>query len=276
MRTDKGVNDSQIFIFDSMAEVVDYIDDKYYSDRGASFVGERLPTWESVTKRNVRPWAEGMYILDEYIKKLRNVKLPELKSHKRRTEFNETEGDEVDYDRLQSGQPFWRSAKREESTGPTEVTILTDVSTPGRVASENILWRGAVALALAQILEEKGFKVELWVIDGGNLFNNSSRPVYIAANLKRASDPLDTSTLINTVAGWFYRTVTFTLFETLADRTGNECTVGYGRPIVPKAVDLDKITPDELRIFSSGAFSFDGALSIVRSELERLRDRIPS
>lgn len=268
--TDKN---GDLFLFESMAQVVEYIDPGKFQSRPQGFVGENLPTWDLVAKRTNREWAEGMHTLRRFTERLRQTELPEIKSRKRRVRFNEYEGDEVEYDRLMQGQPFWRKTEREQVEGPTTVTVMVDTSTPAYQSSDDILWRGAAALALTEILEEKGYSVELWVVNGSALYANESTRVMTGCCLKRCSDPLDTSTLINTVSGWFYRTVHFTLLRTICARVHKQISPALGRPIMPIPSDLDEISRDELRVYSAGTFSFEGALSVIQHELQNINER---
>jgi len=267
--------DHEIFLFDSMTEVIEYSDQRFYSvdTKSAGFVGERLPTFKSAEKRSKRDWAEGMCVLQQYTDRLLKERLPELKSHKRQVRFSEDQGDEIDYDRLRAGQPYWRTVEREVTEGPTEVTIVIDTSTEAYRSSHDILWRGAAALALAKILEEKGYVTEIWVTNGTRLYQRNRTPVMTACCLKRCSDPLDVSTLINTVAGWFYRTFTFCLLRTICRDQGEKPALGLGPVYLSNATDLDHITPDELRVFSAGVYTFDGAFNVVRDELQKLHER---
>lgn len=259
-----------LFVFDSMTELAAFVNPDHFHPRKRSFVGEHLADWAGVLKRTTRDWAEGMYILNEFVQKLRSAPLPEIKSHKRQVRFNDHDGDEIDYDRLRNGQDFWRKSEREETTGPTTVTVVIDTTTAANVASDDILWRGAAAIALTQILEEKGYTVELWVANGSQLYNGESTRVLTSCCLKRTSDPLDPSTLINTVAGWFYRTVTFTLLDTLCQKAGKGVAWGYGCCAEPMPHELDHLSRDANRVYASGVFSFNGALSMIQAELEKI------
>ncbi len=77
----------------------------------------------------------------------------------------------------------------------------------------NLLWRGAAAVALTRLLEEAGYRVELWAaVKVTRVWQRKDKfdtAVMDAVCLKRAGDPLDESTLISAVSGWFFRTVTF-------------------------------------------------------------------
>lgn len=273
MRLINTRQDREIWMFESSEDMERFTDpnawdhDKMNHSKG--FVGEDIPTWEALQARLKRDWAEGMYILQQYIDKIESQKIPELKSHKRQTNFNMDDGDEVDLERLYAGQAFWRKSEREEKEGPTEVTIVTDTTTVWHKSAEDVLWRGAAAIALTKILEEKGYRVELWVVNGTRLYAGESKPVMTACCLKRTSDPLDTSTLINTVSGWFYRTLTFSMLLTICKTRGKQPSGGLGSCYTPTQDDLDHITPDQLRIYSAGVYSFNGAFDMIVHELQK-------
>jgi hypothetical protein len=173
---------------------------------------------------------------------------------------------------MMAGQPaFFKKTERKEKSGPTEMTIVIDTSTPYWVDPQDVLWRGAAAIALTHILEEKGYKVELWVINGSNLYREIN--VMTACCLKRPADPLDSSTLINTVSGWFYRTAIFTLLSTICEKEGQEMNIGYGGAYTAVESELDLLTVDELRVYSAGFFTFDGALGVIEAEMKKLAER---
>ena len=268
----------EMWIFDSVTEINEFVDQRSFMFRGKEFTfgeenkGSEIETYEQVIERCNREWAEGIYIFQQFVDRLKDAVLPELKDKKRRVRFG-TEGDDIDFDKLRSGDAnFWRSSTREDAHGPTTMTVVIDTTTPWFQNSDDILWRGAAAVALAKILEEKGWSVEIWVVNGSCLYAGKDTPVYTACRLKKTSDPLDISTLINTVSGWFYRTATFTLLETICCRTGNELAYGFGHCMTPTADDLDLLTPDEYRVYSSGVFSFDGALEIIQKQIDEIKN----
>ena len=261
---------SELFKFESMEDVKAYTDVSRFKDRGASFVGEEIGTWYDVDLKTTQPWKKGAEILEKYIARLGEAALPTLKSRVRKTEWSFDDGDEIDTGRMMQGLPYRRRMIREETGGPAEMTILIDTTTPYYEESDNILWRGAAAVALTHILEEKGYRVELWVCNGSKLFAYENTNVLTAACLKRTSDPLDTSTLINTVSGWFYRSATFTLLETICTKSGKQIANGLGQCASPMPKDLDSISRDELRVYSSGVYSFQGALEMIVAEVNRV------
>lgn len=266
-------NRAELFVFDSQADIDRFIDPDAYKHRDSSWVGEDLDKWADVQERMKQCWADGISILDMSVDRLKNLDIPELKDRRRKMHMSEDDGDDVDLEKLQQGEKAFVKHEREvQSVKALDVTIITDTSTPYIHDTEDILWRGAAAIALCHILEEKGYKAELWVVNGTELYDGIGMPVYTACCLKRPQDPLDTSTLVNVVAGWFYRTVTFALLDTICKTQGQGVAWGYGPCRSPRAVDLDQISTDPNRIYSTGVFSFSGACQQIEAEVQRLKE----
>ena len=262
---------NEIFTFDSTKEISDYIDGSKYRKQETRFTGEELREWGDVQKKLHEAWQKGIETMTKFVERLRTTPLPEIKDHTIRTTYS-TEGDEVDFERLMAGQPaYFKKTERREKSGPTEMTVVIDTSTPYHIDPDNILWRGAAAIALTHILEEKGYKVELWVINGSNLYREIE--VMTACCLKRPAEPLDTSTLINTVSGWFYRTAIFTLLETICEKEDQRKNYGFGGVYTANESELDLLTVDELRVYSSGVFSFDDAVSMIEGEVAKVAEK---
>lgn len=265
-----------LFVFEGQSDMTDYVDSGKFLEleKGgtAGGVGQDFKTWEEVQEFTKSVWEDGISELEMFVERLRKTEIRPIKSHKRTVVWGPS-GDELDLDKLNAGDPnCWKSYAREKTDGPTSLTIIIDTSTPYNIHSSDILWRGAAAIALTHILEEKGYSVELWVVAGSKLFANKPYPCVQACCLKKTSDPLDAATLVNTVAGWFYRTVTFTLMRTICAKTKETRAIGYGNVYTCDEDDLDQITPDALRIFSAGVFTFNGAISLMESQLGKLAD----
>ncbi len=274
----KAKDGGEMYLFHSVADIAEYSDPALFEAGRQEFTfgsGEgaetRLETWAQFKERTEKEWANGIRVFSMFVEQLTSANLPETKDKKRRTRFG-TEGDDIDFDRMRNGETnFWRKSERDDSTGPTTMTVVIDTTTPYTMQSEDILWRGAAGVALAKILEERGWGCEIWVVNGSTLYSGEETPVYTACCLKRPSDPLDISTLINTVSGWFYRTGTFTLIKTICKNRMKKLAWGYGTCATPTEEDLDLLSPDEYRIYYAGVFTFDGAISIITSQLEKIR-----
>ncbi len=263
---------ARLFKFDSMADVKEYIDpDQAASDiERSEFVGREFKGWEDVDVATESAWDHGAEVLKAYIERLADAALPVMKSRMRHTEWSYDDGDEIDTDRMAQGLAYRRRVIRETSTGPGELTVIIDTSTPFFHESDDVLWRGGVAVAMTKYLEERGYRCEVWCVNGSNLFADQYSPVLTATCLKRCEDPLDVSTLINVVSGWYYRCVSFTLLNTICYKEGRPMSMGYGRCATPQPKDLDAISTDPLRMYSSGVYTFNGALQMMIGEVNRI------
>jgi len=273
MRTDLSLEDNLLYIFDSMTEMVEFTDSKFFSSRSGEWVGEEFQSWEDVETRCKKNWDYGTDVVDSFVDRLYKEEVivtKHLKSKKRKSSYNDEGEGEMEWERMMNGEAFWRETKKESTEGPGEMTIIVDTSTSYDKESEDILWRGGAALALVKILEERSYKVELWATNGSQLFSGSTNSVITACCLKRASDPLDMTTLTNTLAGWFYRSSTFALLDTICEHAHRTARSGYGNVCPPNQVDLDCLTTDQHRIYVSGVYSFSAAASVVMREIERV------
>ena len=272
MRQLTNSNNDDVFVFDSMSDLTSFVDPNRFQSRERSFVGRKLDSWDDAYEAAHTEWAEGIEIVERFVKELEDVSIPELRSHKRRVKFNEDDGDELDYDKLLAGNmQFWRKSEREASTGSTEVTIFVDCGANASVSSRDILWRGAAGIALTKILEEKGYKVELWMTNTtAGLYRKEDKRVTTLCRMKACSDPLDVSTLTNEVSGWFFRSTLFALYWTMCAHVGKRPNSSLGHQTIARQSDLDLVSQDDLRIYSAGVFTFDAAADMIRRELTRI------
>ena len=183
-----------------------------------SFIGRYLSGWSQVETAARSAWESGLAIIDRMLTDLSDAEMPRPKSRKRRTRFSEDNGDELDYDRLRDGRDYWRTSRRENTHGPSTITLVVNVGANCHVNHKDILWRGAAAIALATRLEEVGYRVEIWAgwrtegIRSSAPKGSQARWNIIGVNavcLKRPDEPVDQSTLVAAVSGWFFRTVFF-------------------------------------------------------------------
>lgn len=268
----KERENTELFVFSSQADIDEFSDSQGETvSLRKSFVGRAFNNWEEVQKAAKSCWAEGIYTCQEFINRLKDIELPEVKDTRRKTRYSDDDGDEVDFEKMYSGdEKFFRKTEREDSTGVKDVSIYIDTTTPCNKDSSDILWRGAAAIALAYLLEARGYRVELWVVNGSKLYGGESTRVLTSCCLKKASDPLDLSTLVNAVSGWMYRTKIFSVLENLCRIRGKQVALGLGECTSPSEMDLDLIHKDDVRIYVSGVFSFDGAARLIEAEVAKI------
>ena len=241
--------------------------------RRGPFIGRDFSGWADVFQAARTVWPDGLAIVDKMLADLDDVSMPRPVSRRRRTRFAEDDGNELDYDRLRSGQPFWRTSRRENTRGPATITIIVDVGANANVKHSDILWRGAAAIALTKRLEEAGYRVELWAAHRAEgvwvPLGSPSIDGFQAVCLKRPGDPLDPSTLVSAVSGWFFRTAFFRATCLCHERVASD----LGHAITPRSIDLDRVSHDENRVLISDAFDYDTAVSKVRAALQTHTER---
>ena len=194
------------------------------------WVGRSFYSWPEVYSAARSPWDAGRQVVERMVGQLESTDLPKPKSRKRKTRFAEDDGSELDYDRLRSGQEFWRRCERQNTNGPQTVTIVIDLNANCGVDHEDILWRGAAAIAMTHVLEQADFRVELWVIHCANKAYQDKTGHCNAVCLKRAGDPLDIATFSAAVSGWFYRSL---MFRAKCLNGAPRKTLGAPRPPMP-------------------------------------------
>ena len=107
------------------------------------FVGREFASWEDVLAKANGEWAEGLAIIrgmQDQIER-RVAELPPPADRRRRRKWSD-EGDEIDNDRLRSGQEFWSKCERQSVAGPQTVTLFVGVTTSAYRSWQDVLWRG--------------------------------------------------------------------------------------------------------------------------------------
>lgn len=231
-----------------------------------SWVGRNFASWQEVYSAARQPWDEGVEVVERMVTELESVGLPKPKSRKRKLRYSEDDGDELDYDRLRTGQAFWHRSRRESMQGPQTVTLMADISTQSGVDHENVLWRGAAAIAITKVLEDTGFRVELWAVRCATKYDRQGKGTVTGINLKRASDPLDVATLVTAVSGWFFRSAIFKA-ETIHTAPAND-TLGY--PRLPTSAERQEITGVPDSILLSEVYDEWAATRLAKSIIKRL------
>jgi hypothetical protein len=228
----------------------------------ASYVGRQFNSWQEVKRAAESAWPEGLALLQKLKDELADVRLPQPQNLRRQARYSEDTGDEICLDRLRRQLPYWRTTHRDHRPGPLSATILTDLATVWSQSSESILWRGAATICLTNILEQAGYRVEIWTYDCTRTYDGDSRDLCIATCLKRGSDPLDESSLVNSVSGWSFRTITFGSHWHCHEPKKN---VGRIADITPFLVK--QITPDENVLNCHDIWEMKSAVKWVREML---------
>ena len=121
-----------------------------------------MHSWKEATSILGNGWPEGAERLRALAGKL-SAQLPQAKSIRRKATWAD-DGDEICKDRLQAGQieQCWRTMRRSPFVAPQTVAIETPWGGHFRQTAEELFWQGAAAAVLTDILEEAGYRVELY------------------------------------------------------------------------------------------------------------------
>ncbi|HEX4589472.1 MAG TPA: hypothetical protein VH120_06060 [Gemmataceae bacterium] len=234
----------------------------------ASFIGREFRDWADVKAKLDEAWPDGLDEVQWMLFELRNVKLPTVTCQKRRPRFAD-EGDEIDNDRLRSGQEYWRTLRRESSTGPQTFVIVAAMTTPANRDSMDVLWRGAVAIVLADLLEDQGHRVELWACHRTGHAYKSGADNFQAVCLKHSEEPVDISTLTNAVSGWCYRTLWFTDMDA-EPRSKTRAGLGHCRSVSQYDENVQAITSGANLIVIDNLWNKTAAVEFASRTLETI------
>lgn len=233
------------------------------------WIGRRFSSLKDVVDKTSQPWEEGLKAVWDMIQQVRDSKLPTLTSRKRRTNFKEHEGDDVDLDKMRSGQAYWRAAERKKVNGPGTMTLIIDTYASCAVNFDIMFWRAAAGLALAYLMEEAGYRLNIW--SAAAVANGyEDRTSYMAATkIKGHRDPLNIGLAASISSPWFFRTITIHGLNMAADNrtptehAGNEYMYGLKRFV-------RVISNDEVNFIVQNVWDKEDACDFVRRSAEAI------
>ena len=142
------------------------------------------------------------------------------------------------------------------------------------------MWRGVAGTLIADQLEDSGYRVELWACRAGTDTNYDSEgcdvDVYTSTLVKDSSQPLNWPIMINTMTGWYYRTITWVSFYHKGYKSHNH--LGYpvnnlqpwqAAVLLRKDFDLDLDLLDQGIVLVEDVWDKDAALEKTTEILQR-------
>jgi hypothetical protein len=153
---------------------------------GADWMGG-LRGWKEAAALLQTGWPEGAERLRVLAQKLSSQVL-QAKSIRRKLTWADA-GDEICRDRLQSGQldSCWRTMRRSQFVGPQTVAIETTWGGHYGQTAEELFWQGAAAAVMTDILEEAGYRVEVYA---NRVSERRGRRHCIRVKVKEADMPM--------------------------------------------------------------------------------------
>jgi hypothetical protein len=265
-------------VYETVSEMIEAADKSHKAGRihngsdeksicRADFVGRAFSSWEEVMAGANSTWSEGVALVEEMLADVSTVELPQPQDRRRRQRWSSDVGDDVDNDRLRAGQDYWREVARQPCRAPQAVIIVFGLGTKASRSSTEVMWRGVTAIVLANLLEAAGYRAELFSMErsAGTYRDGSDR--LTAVCLKRADQPLDLATIVNGMAGWFYRSV---VFQEHYSYPSAPCT-GLGRPL-----PLSEYVPELKELAGSGEMVVIDEIWDRAESLNKIRQVIQS
>ena len=248
------------------------------------WVGRPFGTWGDIERAVYDVWPEGMQIYDEMKRAIEDAGIEPPQNRQRVRKWSEDDGDEMDLDRLQHDQAYWSTTTRKHRPGPQNITIISSIDMSCSVRSRECLWRGAAAVALTELLEAAGYRVELWccrsssksfVRPGQDEYGWFSTTKYdafaCAVRLKTGSEAILPSTLINAVSGWCFRTIWFGAQFSMTNHKGRPAA-NLGYPATLTRDLIEKITPDTFTPMIENIWNEHAAVDWIKTQLELLEE----
>lgn len=170
---------------------------------------------------------------------IKEAPLPEGISRKRRMHFTETDG-EICIDRYMRGNnECYRRAHRPRTNGPGNVTILANLDGFWSNTHNEIFYRGAMTIALCELLEENGYTTEVIAWNTGkNVYAYPHDRQFTACRIKEAANSLDISSLIGCL-GQDYMHLLFHSFKCAGDLYRNVGTMTHHFDTWKHYLDID-------------------------------------
>lgn len=180
------------------------------------------PTEHEAAARVTRGWPEGAA---RVLKALAELDVPAPVSVRRRL-ARADQGDEVDIHAVNRGnlETAWTTRRRRHARGSTTVRLIVQLNLLESMQFEQLFWRGAAVVRLADALTAAGYSVEVvGAIASYNVGGIDDGTFLATVMLKEASTPLDIESLAGTVCNaGFHRLFGFRLYFALApDRHPN-------------------------------------------------------
>lgn len=174
----------------------------------SAFIGREFSSWEDCYKKAHASWQEGIDIVLAMIENIENhITLPKPKNIKRRGVWSEEDGDEISVDRLRNGDAYWRKMQKREVLGAQTISVFFTVNAPVNCQSSWLFWRGVAAIVLTHLLENAGYRVELFAVRHAMDAYKDGDSAFMSCCLKQSQQPVDIASIVNAVSGWFYRTI---------------------------------------------------------------------
>ncbi len=189
--------------------------------------GRKANGWKETLALLNQPWPEAVAVIDSVIEAVSRHQLPEPHDVHRKMKWNDDEG-EIDVPKAMQGESeIYRKGFRRKVKAPTQIVLLANLDCPYMCNKLGLFFRSIVTIVLADVLESKGYGVEVWAwCAGSRVFKEPDHYQFNALQCKRSDQPVDKDTLANVLSSWF------TMYAIWASwNYDNDACVSYGSMI---------------------------------------------
>ncbi len=285
-QTTDSKNGARVFLPESIHEMIQIACDT----RGSSsnlhdryFTGRTFDSWEQLREETSKPWREGMELVQQMMDKIKQQVTLTPKDIRRKMRFDEIEG-EVDVDRAMRGEyDFYRRPHRQMRVSTRNVALLSNIGNTANYKPAQIFWRGVAATVILDILEEAGYRCELWLYNTAqNAFGYSgysswrsrttlraaSSDSFTAVRVKACEDPINLDLTVNAMSAWFFRIILFSFRASIPGHSVGGCS---SQPILDPYIEHIDLTQGIKNVkVCSTAYSEIAAVVAVNEALEEV------
>jgi hypothetical protein len=212
-------------------------------------------------------WPEGVAKAMALAEQIRDL-VPVAQKTRRKATWSHT-GEEIDMRRVYAGRldTAWRTTRKERRSGPKVISIDVDVCYNCHVNAENLFWSGACAVAITDVLEDMGYRVELFTTAATD---EGGKVVLSRLVVKRSDEPLNA----NAVAALAAHPATYRYHHLNAwSRAPWNIGWGFGHAIqmmepLNEAVAAGVLEGSDVQV--TGALSKDAAVKALQEAIAKL------
>lgn len=212
-------------------------------------------------------WPEGVAKMNEALAEIGDD-MPKPESMRRRR-VRGSFGDSVDMAAVWSGNfdtAFTRT-KRRSVDAPQNVTIAVPLGAPWVVLSDELFWRGAACIKLADTLTEAGFNVRIVAYRSSSKSYKSGSGLYQEIEIKHHDTPMDIDALASCLSmAAFFRHVLFKCQLVEPDTAADK----LGVSVSPAELGLER---DETFTDPSDVDSSKAAVAWIQQQLNRVNNK---
>ena len=134
-----------------------------------------------------------------------------LGGSKRSYKWDETDGDDISYDRLIDGFPAMKKRVKSHGIGSGRlVNIYVIISENCGISSQEMLVKAYTAMQIVDLLENLGYRVAIYscdcTFDSSGMYKGEQGVKYtVQVCLKRHEDSLNQGLILNGISPWFFR-----------------------------------------------------------------------